>query len=117
MEVLLENKAAIENRDSHGNTLLHLAINGGYAECVEALLKAGAYYIDAMNDDGCTPLHLACLHGHHSIVQVLVKAATLETLTRTYKGKTLLELARENDTETADFLATFISGKSTFHIS
>eukprot|EP01028_Stygiella_incarcerata_P011887 TRINITY_DN700_c0_g1_i1.p1 TRINITY_DN700_c0_g1~~TRINITY_DN700_c0_g1_i1.p1 ORF type:complete len:1382 (-),score=385.43 TRINITY_DN700_c0_g1_i1:1733-5362(-) len=52
-------------------TPLHEAAIGGYSNCAELLLDAGAP-IDSRDDKGRTPLHYACLRGQHIVVRLLV---------------------------------------------
>ncbi|CAB0040266.1 unnamed protein product [Trichogramma brassicae] len=52
----------IDARDKFGNTPLHVALNEGWAEVVEVLLRRGANP-NLANDGGHTPLHVICARG------------------------------------------------------
>jgi ankyrin repeat protein len=54
-----------------GNTLMHLAAEGGSSKVMEWAISAGAG-INAANTKGDTPLHLAARTGRDEIVQVLL---------------------------------------------
>ena len=55
-----------------GDTPLHEAAASGSAECVKALLEAGAPR-NAVDNHGRTPLHLAVEHGSAQCVKALVE--------------------------------------------
>ena len=50
---------------------LHLAVAGGYSECVSLLLLRGAN-VNCRLYDHTTPLHIACEVGNISIIQILL---------------------------------------------
>ena len=78
VKVLSEIGVDLEQKDSKGNTPLHLACGGlgrkGNPRIVEILLYHGAS-VHAENGQGCTPLHKACVAmvGNLMIVQGLLK--------------------------------------------
>ena len=55
VELLLQQGADINGRNTDDNTALHLAVFLGHAETAELLLKNGSD-VNAKNDDGATPL-------------------------------------------------------------
>lgn len=55
--------ASCENRDSMGNTVLHLVCRRNPpVALIEALIQADPKVVSCQNECGCVPLHLACLH-------------------------------------------------------
>ena len=72
MRVLLQGKhSPVENKDSYGETALHLAVDNGHKDIVELLLAKGAN-VNAPGKSGETPLHLAALRGQGGIAEVLL---------------------------------------------
>jgi ankyrin repeat protein len=57
---------------SHGNTLLHHAVNEGKVDVMEKLIKEG-FNIDAKNNYGNTPLHLAAINGNDKAAEILIQ--------------------------------------------
>lgn len=78
-------KHNLVERDSHGNTALHLAAKVGSEKLVALMLLDNAD-VNATNNEGETPLHLALKYGHFQIVSLLERegAKALETA----KGET-----------------------------
>ena len=78
VKVLSEIGVDLEQKDSNGNTPLHLACGGlgrkGNPRIVEILLYHGAS-VYAKNSQSCTPLHDACMAmgGNFKMVQELLK--------------------------------------------
>ena len=77
VEILLENGASLDDRDSRGLTPLHVASMGangaaGKLEMVKIFLKHNAD-VDARDKEGETPLHIACKFEQLEIVQELLK--------------------------------------------
>ena len=78
VKLLSEIGVDLEQRDSFGDTPLHLACGGlgreGFPSIVEILLYHGAS-VHAEDGQGVTPLHIACLamSGNLMLVQELLK--------------------------------------------
>lgn len=70
-EMLKANRYLVFDFDSVKQTPLHWAVKRGYAEVVEALLRAGAK-LDAMDLMGQTPLFLAAKHSFVEVVKLLI---------------------------------------------
>lgn len=49
--------AAINKKDSSGNTVLHVAARRGHVDCIQLLLEQGGA-VGSQNNEGETPLHL-----------------------------------------------------------
>jgi ankyrin repeat protein len=74
VKLLLESGTLDLNKtDTVGNTLFHLAAEGGNKNVVQALLDAGAD-VSRENGDGDSALHLAADWGSIDVVEVLVNA-------------------------------------------
>lgn len=58
-------------RDNAGNTLLHLAVEGGFVDCVSTLLHRKPE-VNATNSIGATAMHLACKAGNTQLVSMLL---------------------------------------------
>ena len=88
-------KAARENAELDGTTVLHLAIQCAEPSTVELLLSTGAVTnINAQDRDGNTPLHLASMLGRSSLVQPLLAQRGVDSSVLNYDGKSAMELAR-----------------------
>ena len=79
----------INNKNIDGNTALHLAARGGYAEIVKAFLAIPSIQVKDKNNTGWTALDLATRHGHTACKELL--EGLLEGLrTETGHGSCLL---------------------------
>ncbi|KAE8661679.1 Ankyrin repeat family protein, putative isoform 2 [Hibiscus syriacus] len=67
---LVEMGLDFERRNNEGHTALHLAVEGGDLEVVEALICKGAD-ANAMTKTGVTPLYMAKIMGYDQISQLL----------------------------------------------
>ncbi|KAI0965492.1 ankyrin repeat-containing domain protein [Xylaria arbuscula] len=96
IEYLLHYGAALESRDSIGQTPLIVAAREGKLEAVEKLLDEGAS-VSASDGDGWTAAHRAAWNGHERIVNFLfTRDADLEAETDSgLKVKELLIYAEE----------------------
>ena len=60
-------------RDTYGNTALHLAIGFGHREAVELMLSLLDTNVNVGNFKGITPLHMAAKSGHLEIFSLIFK--------------------------------------------
>jgi ankyrin repeat protein len=63
----------INQQNSDGWTLLHVAANEGHVDLIELFVEYGAN-IDARARNFRTPLHMACLRGNLGIIQSVLMA-------------------------------------------
>lgn len=63
------------------STPLQLAAEGGHAEVVKALVRAGASTTDE-NKSGFTAVHLAAQNGHGQVLEVLRSSGSLRTMSK-----------------------------------
>lgn len=63
------------------STPLQLAANGGHAEVVKALVRAGASTTDE-NKTGFTAVHLAAQNGHGQVLEVMKGSGSLRTTSK-----------------------------------
>jgi len=99
-EFIQRNRGSVNERDSQGNTPLHLVIINQYDILIRLLLDNGAD-INARNIRGDTPLHLAVLPpGNVDSVETLI-VEDADTNSRNRQGATPLEIAN-NVAETAE---------------
>ena len=69
--VLVVNGAALNVRDVHGRTPLHLATMWGYHRLIKALAPSQeAFYFK--DNNGCTPLHYACKNSHSECIRRII---------------------------------------------
>ncbi|XP_033642423.1 E3 ubiquitin-protein ligase MIB2-like [Asterias rubens] len=72
VKVLIDGKAALEQKDEDGDTALIIAVMGKEPEVVEYLLQRGCDVNNA-NKQGMTALHLAAAAGHRKCAEILLK--------------------------------------------
>ena len=75
MQLLLEHKADVDEKDKGGKTALYLAAREGHEAVVRLLLEHKAD-VDAKDKGGKTALHLAAEKGHEAVVQLLESRCT-----------------------------------------
>lgn len=99
-ELLIQTKkVALDSRDKDGVSPLHYASREGHADCVRALLRAGANP-NITENYGFTPLHEAAENGHAEVARALLEAGADRTrglekpFERYPQGATPLDLAR-----------------------
>ena len=71
--IVLRTRVDLDARNSERETPLHLAIEKGFKELTELMLKAGAP-VGARSANGGTPLHHAALHEDSWFVDLLLLA-------------------------------------------
>lgn len=82
---------ALNGRDEHGRTPMHLAVAGGWPELVQVLLEFGAN-VASKNTQGQMVLHEAAIRGESLIVELLLdKGADPDA--QNSRGSTALQLA------------------------
>jgi len=87
VKMFIAGGAEVDCADKDDNTALHFASEGGYAECVEALLSANA--VLARNKAGLTPIQIASDKSHVHVLAVFdrfvgaLPANAAETVTAT----------------------------------
>eukprot|EP00967_Tisochrysis_lutea_P135041 scaffold239123_cov27-Tisochrysis_lutea.AAC.1 len=84
---------------------LHWAAKCGRAADIKALIAAGAS-VDAATEAGVTPLMYAALQGWDDCVSILLEAGA-DTMLRTAKENSALDLARKKCAEAHDKIARF----------
>jgi len=94
VKILLEKNSKIVNvRDSHNNTPLHIAADGGYKEIAELLIENGAE-INAKNMYGHTPLHLAVFSNRENMVSFMIAKRAKIDIKNAFSYTPLLLAAR-----------------------
>ncbi|XP_072539982.1 protein phosphatase 1 regulatory inhibitor subunit 16B isoform X2 [Salminus brasiliensis] len=85
----------INQHDSQGATLLHIAAANGYMQATELLLE-GKAKMDLKDSDGWQPLHAAACWGQRNIAELLVShGASLNA--KTYMEETPIDLCEDDD--------------------
>ncbi|XP_044592745.1 serine/threonine-protein phosphatase 6 regulatory ankyrin repeat subunit C isoform X6 [Cotesia glomerata] len=90
-------------------TPLQLAAEGGHAEVVKALVRAGASCIDE-NRAGFTAVHLAAQHGHGQVLEVMRTSQTLRVSSKKLGVTALHVAAYFGQADTVRELLTHIPG-------
>ncbi|XP_052428990.1 protein phosphatase 1 regulatory inhibitor subunit 16B-like, partial [Carassius gibelio] len=92
---LLQDGADVNQHDSQGATLLHIAAANGYAQAAEMLMEGGAR-TDMKDSDGWTPLHAAACWGQVHVAELLVShGASLNA--KTYMEETPIDLCEDEE--------------------
>ena len=68
VQALVDNGAALDARDVHGRTPLHIASIQGY-HCLIKPLGRSPESFHFKDNDGCTPLHYACKNSHLEFIR------------------------------------------------
>jgi ankyrin repeat protein len=74
LDVVLQYRPRVDQRDEEGNTAMHLACRDGLAEAVSMLLEIGGARAGAGNHALQTPLHLAAWAGRIACMELLLEA-------------------------------------------
>ncbi|KAF7557389.1 hypothetical protein G7Z17_g642 [Cylindrodendrum hubeiense] len=94
MELLLEMKAAVMEKDNRGQTALQLAANAGETDAVKLLVESGSD-LGCKSDSGDTPLHFAAVEGHRETVQFLLESS-IDVDAANREGRTAVAVAAES---------------------
>lgn len=70
---LLRNKAMIEHRTLHNQTILHYAVAGGYVEAVRAVLAGNFDLVNKQDRKFNTALHLAAVQSNGKLIELLLE--------------------------------------------
>lgn len=96
LEFLVRRGAAVDARDNHDRTALHMAAAYDRPEHAAELLRLGASPCVVENERGYQPLHEACEESSVEVVRALLQAGA-SPLATTKAGFTPAELLEEND--------------------
>ncbi|KAJ8601104.1 hypothetical protein CTAYLR_007830 [Chrysophaeum taylorii] len=103
-ELLSEFPGAVDARDQHGRTALHLAAWAGQAGVVSVLLESADATLGAQ--DAMTPLHFAAQAGSAEVVEALLEKSDVgATLTTSLKTPLHLAAAKNHAPVVAALLA------------
>ncbi|XP_034388599.1 protein phosphatase 1 regulatory inhibitor subunit 16B isoform X2 [Cyclopterus lumpus] len=85
----------VNQQDSQGATLLHIAAASGYVQAAELLLEGGAR-MDLRDSDGWQPLHAAACWGQMHVAELLVShGASLNA--KTFLDETPIDLCEDEE--------------------
>ncbi|XP_029103681.1 protein phosphatase 1 regulatory inhibitor subunit 16B [Scleropages formosus] len=92
---LLQDCVDVNQQDSQGATLLHIAAANGYVQVAEVLLEGGAR-LDLRDADGWQPLHAAACWGQMHVAELLVShGASLAA--KTHFDETPIDLCEDEE--------------------
>ncbi|KAL6112245.1 ppp1r16b [Pungitius sinensis] len=92
---LLRQGEEVNQQDSQGATLLHIAAASGYVQAAEQLLEGGAR-MDLRDCDGWQPLHAAACWGQMHVAELLVShGASLNA--KTFLDETPIDLCEDEE--------------------
>ncbi|KAM4613038.1 protein phosphatase 1 regulatory inhibitor subunit 16B [Polymixia lowei] len=92
---LLRRGEEVNQQDSQGATLLHIAAANGYVQAAELLLEGGGL-MDLRDSDGWQPLHAAACWGQMHVAELLVShGASLNA--KTFLEETPIDLCEDEE--------------------
>ncbi|XP_075997225.1 protein phosphatase 1 regulatory inhibitor subunit 16B [Genypterus blacodes] len=95
IQELLNQGEEVNQQDSQGATLLHIAAANGYVQAAELLLEGGAS-MDLRDSDGWQPLHAAACWGQMHVAELLVShGASLNA--KTFLEETPIDLCEDEE--------------------
>lgn len=95
IQELLRQGEEVNQQDSQGATLLHIAAANGYVQAAELLLEGGAR-MDLRDSDGWQPLHAAACWGQMHVAELLVShGASLNA--KTFLEETPIDLCEDEE--------------------
>ncbi|XP_049894924.1 protein phosphatase 1 regulatory inhibitor subunit 16B [Epinephelus moara] len=95
VQELLRQGEEVNQQDSQGATLLHIAAANGYVQAAEQLLEGGAR-MDLRDSDGWQPLHAAACWGQMHVAELLVShGASLNA--KTFLDETPIDLCEDEE--------------------
>ncbi|TKS70646.1 Protein phosphatase 1 regulatory inhibitor subunit 16B [Collichthys lucidus] len=95
IQELMRQGEEVNQQDSQGATLLHIAAANGYVQAAELLLEAGAR-MDLRDSDGWQPLHAAACWGQMHVAELLVShGASLNA--KTFLEETPIDLCEDEE--------------------
>ncbi|KAM8867815.1 protein phosphatase 1 regulatory inhibitor subunit 16B [Synchiropus splendidus] len=98
IQELLRRGDEVNQQDSLGATLLHIAAANGYVQAAELLLEGGAR-MDLRDSDGWQPLHAAACWGQMHVAELLVShGASLNA--KTFLEETPIDLCEDEEFRT-----------------
>ena len=72
VQALVDNGAALDARDVHGHTPLHIACLIGYQYLIGSLDTEQISFLSIKDNNGCTPLYYACKNSHLECIQAFI---------------------------------------------
>ncbi|XP_029288299.1 protein phosphatase 1 regulatory inhibitor subunit 16B isoform X2 [Cottoperca gobio] len=95
VQELVRQGEEVNQQDSQGATLLHIAAASGYVQAAELLLEGGAR-MDLRDSDGWQPLHAAACWGQMHVAELLVShGASLNA--KTFLDETPIDLCEDEE--------------------
>ncbi|XP_071349730.1 protein phosphatase 1 regulatory inhibitor subunit 16B [Trachinotus anak] len=95
IQELLRQGEEVNQQDSQGATLLHIAAANGYVQAAELLLEGGAR-MELRDSDGWQPLHAAACWGQMHVAELLVShGASLNA--KTFLDETPIDLCEDEE--------------------
>ncbi|WP_174783965.1 ankyrin repeat domain-containing protein, partial [Endozoicomonas acroporae] len=107
-QLLIIDPSLAKEKDSDGNTALHLAARQGLTEAIKSLLTIAPSLAEEQDKNGRTALHTAALSGHTEAIQTLLTIAPSLAKEKNNNGDTALhDAALKGHTEAIQTLLAF----------
>ena len=90
VQIALAGGMRVDSRDTHGNTLMHIACQNGHKKLVKMCLRMGAS-LNSQNSNGNTGLHFCFMYAYYGLGEYLLSKGADDSI-RNADGQTCYEV-------------------------